>query len=343
MRLVPYSEILAHVSDLMGWETGTNGQANLDTTQWHTAKRCISRALGVVWRDSFWPSLTRTELRRFQPEYDATEAVTAGLFRFFPPTGEYYQALRAFTGQAPATEVTPGEWETNLAYWADAARSLTADNYDATKTYAQGDVVYDPTTYAYYQVHTAGPAGTAVTDTAVWGAVTELDPVVPWTADGLLPMESIAGVWDENPKASRWPTPVPWEESTNGVQIRDETLNEVWITYRLRCPRFVGDIWDATATYTAVSDEGSGPATVTPVSTARCMGIAGRTALRSRLSHVDMEVVDLLFLVVAGDSNGGKFYFDADDTTADDGVDTIKPDDIGVGDPGRWKRDLNST
>ena len=342
MRLVPYSEILAHVSDLMGWETGTTGQANLDTAQWHTAKRCISRALGVVWRDSFWPSLTRTELRRFQPEYDATEAVTAGLFRFFPPTGEYYQALRAFTGQAPATEVTPGQWETNLSYWADASRSLTADNYDATVTYVQGDVVYSPATDTYHQVHTAGVAGTAVTNTAVWGTVSELDPVVPWTADGLLPMESIAGVWDENPKTSRWPTPVPWEESTNGLQIRDETLNEVWITYRLRCPRFVGDIWDSSATYTAVSDEGTGPATVVTVG-GRYFGIAGRTALRALTTHADMEVVDLLFLVTDGDANGGKFRFKASETTADDGVDYIRPNDIDAASPGRWVRDQNLT
>jgi hypothetical protein len=46
----------------------------------------------------------------------------------------------------------------------------------------------------------------------------------------------------------------------------------------------------------------------------------------------------LLFVATEGDGGGGWFRFVTSETDADDGVDVIKPDNIGSGDPGRWVR-----
>lgn len=342
MRLVAYSEILEHVADAMGWDRDSDGLLLADSNEWRSAKRAISRAMTEVWTHAMWPDLLRIEKRRYQPEYDAAEAVTAGEFRFYPPTGLYYQALRASTGQEPSVETSPGAWDTNLDYWSDAERSLSADNYDATVAYEQGDQVYDPVTYAFYQVHTAGAAGTAVTDTAVWGEITELDPYVPWVRTGETSIGQVVGVYAQNPDVYRHPTPVKWTESTNGIQIRDENLNEVWVKFRLRPPRFTGDVWDATVSYSIVDDE-EAPIAPVPTLDSSDLGIPGRVALRARTQHVDMEVVYLLYLVTEDDEQGGNFEFRASDTTADDGVDFLRPDDVGINDPGRWVRCSNLT
>lgn len=336
MRLVAYSEVLAGVSDAMGWNRDADGLPALDAEEWQGAKRAISKALATVWDAAFWPDLCRIELRRFHPSYDDGEPVAAGDFRFYPPTGQYYQALRdSVGGNAPATEITPGVWETNLDYWADAARSIDANAYDATFAYQQGDRAYYAPTGLFYQVHTADVAGTDPTDTTVWGPISNLDPRVPWTQAGLLPMGRIRGVYRDNPATYRGARRVPYTETVNGVQIRHASIQEVWIHFQLRPPKFTGTHYSDTATYTPSDTEGAGVATL-EVSMASQMGIPGRTALRAVASHKNRQIQYLLYLVTEDDGQGGEWEFRSASTDADDGATVLKPDNIDAADPGRW-------
>ena len=250
MRLIAYSEVLAGVCDAMGWARQSDGTPNLDAEEWHGAKRAISRALAKIYDDDFWPELCRIERRRFHPVYDDSEIVTAGTVRFFPPTGLYYQALRDnAVNNAPATKTSSGNWDTNLAYWAESLRAIPAQTFDSTKTYAVGDtVIYVPNGLTY-QVHTAAVAGTVPTDTTVWGQITALDPRVPWEQTDLLPMGRIRAVYLDNPATYRGARRVLYTETVNGVQIRDPLVNEVWVHYQLRAPKFQGGTFDASTTY----------------------------------------------------------------------------------------------
>lgn len=334
MKAIAYREILAMVCDGLGWDP-----ENLDAFEFAQAKRAISAAIEQVYQYAFWPDLTRTEQRTFHPNYDDTEAVAAGEVRYYPPTDSYYVALRATTGNEPAT-LTGTTWETNLGYWALSLRSITADEYDSTVAYAQGDVVYDPTTYAFYQAHTATSAGDDPSDTDFWGAVEPLDPVIPWTRTGLNPMGRIEGVYASDPRIHRGAERLPWDETNLGVQVRQDDENNPWVRYQLRPPRFTGKTWDADTAYTEVSDEDS--VTIEVIDPVRgTFAIQGRAALRALTDHEANEIQYLDFLVTAGDGQGGEFIFRATQTTADDGVDYLRPDNVSSGTPGRWVRTNN--
>lgn len=254
MQPVPYSELLKGVFDAMGWETDGNGNPLASTEEWHKAKRALARAMERVWNYAFWPELRRTELRRFHPDWSQAEAVTAGTFRFYPPTRRYYQALQDNTGNAPAI-VFGGEFETNLEYWALASRAVCGDRWDSTDQYAQGDVVYYATTFGYFQAHTTPPIGTVPTDTDYWGAVSNLDPVIPYARAGLNPIGRVERVFDTNPNTYEDACELPFERSHLGLQIRDSVFNEVWVRFLKRPFKWTGDIYDATKTYESVPEE----------------------------------------------------------------------------------------
>ncbi|TXH41416.1 MAG: hypothetical protein E6Q97_37605 [Desulfurellales bacterium] len=256
MKAIPYSEILKAVWFAMGYATDQDnpGQPNPDTDEWHASRIAINRALRLAWNETFWPDLTITEQRRFKPNWDQATAYAAGDVVFYPPTALYYQALRATTGNAPAIVVSSG-FTTNTSYWADTARSFSADVWSSTKQYANGDVVYDADTFTYHQAFAVPPIGNDPSDTTYWGRVTPLDPVIPYTTAGLNPIGRVAVVYQDNPKAYRGAREIPFDESQNGIQIRSGTITEPWVKYLRRPLEFRGDVWDATVTYTPVSEE----------------------------------------------------------------------------------------
>jgi len=249
MRAIAFSEIINGVADAMGWDPD-----NLDAREWHAIKRAASRAIGEIWQSAEFPDIRENELRRFTPDYVSSEDVSAGEVRYFPPTGAYYQALRDTTGNDPA-ELTGNDWDTNLDYWAEAVRNLEADVWDSSEQYEQGDVVRYGSEFLFYQVHTEPPIGTLPTDTDYWGEVTELDPVIEWTSAGQMAIGRVLGVYDRNPDRDRGARSVDWTESVSGIQITDASINEAWVVYLRRPPRFVGDFWDSTVGYSAATDE----------------------------------------------------------------------------------------
>ncbi len=334
MKAIAYREILAMVADGLGWDPD-----NLDPFEFAQAKRAISAAIEQVYQYAFWPDLTRTEQRTFHPNYDDTEAVDAGAIRYYPPTDAYYTALRDTTGNEPATK-TGDTWETNLAYWSKAQRTLSAADWDSDAEYAPGDVVYDPITYAFYQCHTATVPGDLPEDTDYWGEIDELDPVIPWTRAGLNPIGRVEGVYRQDPRIHRGAELIAWDETNTGIQVRETCENNPWVRYELRPPRFTGTTWSASAAYTPVSEEDFVTAdTLDPVR--GNFAIQGRAALRALVDHEENELRYLDYLAAAGDGLGGEFIFRGTETTADDGVDYLRPDNVSSGTPGRWVRTSN--
>lgn len=256
MKAIPYSEILKAVWYAMGWTTRADapGEPNPDTDGWHSARIAINRAIRQAWNETFWPDLTITEQRQFKADFDAATTYSAGDVVFYPPTGGYYQALRSTTGNAPAV-ITGGVFNTNTAYWSDAARKLTAEVYSATKQYAVGSQVYSATAYTFHQAFETPPIGTDPSNVSYWGQITELNPVIPYTKAGLNPIGRIAGVYRDNPLAFRAAREIAWDESNVGIQIRTSQVTAPWVKYLRRPPEYRGDVWDATKTYEAVTEE----------------------------------------------------------------------------------------
>ena len=249
MKAIPFSELLQEVCDLVGWDG-----SSLTAQEFAQARRAIGSALSNCWRYTFWPDTMRTERRTFHPEYDSTLEVEEGEFRYFPPTDAYYQALQTQTGEAPAT-IVGGQWETNLEFWSLAVRALTASDWSATTTYRRGDKVYYATNFKFYQAYDDPPLATNPLNIAYWTEVNELDPVIPWTETGWNPIGLVEGVYASNPNSRRGALPLAWDETANGIQMREDEVNAPWVRYQLRPPILTGAIWSSTGTYDAVSVE----------------------------------------------------------------------------------------
>lgn len=78
-----------------------------------------------------------------------------------------------------------------------------------------------------------------------------------------------------------------------------------------------------------------------PMIIASFLAIQGAAELRTLTDYVDNQYAYLEFLNTVGDGTGGSFVFAAAETTADDGRDYIKPNDILSSAPGRWVRQNN--
>lgn len=249
MKTISYSEILARVAD----QAGMNPD-NLLVSERSACQRAISGAMLMVFEYCHWPALRKTEQRAFAPKYDDAEAVVAGALRYYPPTGEYYIALRATTGNEPAT-VASGEYTTNLAYWSQASRDLDPDVWSSTTDYAQGDQVFDPVTYLNFQAHTDPPVGAPPTDTTYWGVIVPLNPAVPLSGVGLTPVGRVEAVFERDPRIHKDQPEIPYLETEDGIAIREPELNEPWIVFQGRAPTLTGTDYNPASSYDPVDSE----------------------------------------------------------------------------------------
>lgn len=249
MKAIPYSELLARVADMSGMDS-----SNLQVKERAACQRALSGAISRVWEFTKWPELRLTKQRAYAPLYDDAEAVEAGSLRYFPPADAYYLALRDTTGNEPALVVS-GEYATNLSHWAEATRDLECDPWSSTAVYAQGDRVFDPVTYLYFQAFATPPAGTPPTDTAYWGQIVPLNPAVPLSGPGLDPIGLVEGVFARDPRIHRDEPEVPYLETESGISVRDPKLNYPWIVFQRRPPILTGTDYNAANSYEPVGDE----------------------------------------------------------------------------------------
>jgi hypothetical protein len=218
---------------------------NLDAPEFRAIRRSAKRRLEIAWEFHYWPVLTRTEQRFFQPDYSAVTAYQASALVYYPPTQNYYQALQAVMGVAPVDSLGNVE----AAYWVEAQTSYSADTFSLTGSYSQTNrVQYGD---QIYQLFVAGPVtGVLPTDSTQWGLLTPFDKFVPYEQTGETALGLVTAAWSANPKTTTRGNELNWNLSENGVQILTP-INFAWLEYRIRCPKLAGDIYDATAQYAA--------------------------------------------------------------------------------------------
>ena len=335
MRAVEYSVIERNVALRLGWDPD-----ELDATEFGAIRDAVSQALEEIWRYGFWADLMRVERRRYRPAYAAATAYTAGTIVYHIGSDAYYIALKATTGNAPATK-SAGVWTTNAAYWYAAAREYAGEEYDAATAYVAGDVVEYDETGLSYACHTS-TTGNLPTDTTKWGVLTEFVPYVSWTQSGELPIGDVEGLYYSDLTRFRGAKPATWDRTRNGVEPRDYPYpTQPWVHFRARPHRFFGEAYDADLAYTVIDSEDSSTADSAASGgggTAVLEGYAGIAALRARTDHTSNQLAYLLYVTAEGDGGQGWFRFNTASTTADDGLNTLKPDDITGGNAGRWER-----
>lgn len=335
MRRIAASTLMASICDRSGWD-----YAELDADEFAAVRRALSQALAEIYETTWWRDLMRTERRTFVDPWDAAETYAAADTVYHHGSEAYYVALRASTNEEPAAADGAGGWDVNLAYWAEAVVSPDGEDYDSATAYVAGDIVRNPDDGLVYQCHTAS-TGNAPTNTSYWGGLAAFRPLVPWDQVGQNRIGRVKLVSQSDPRVALGPGPCVWQPVEDGVQLPNLDVPRPWVQFRLPAPRLTGDSWDSGEAYTAVPSDETGQI-LTVSDEAAVLAIQGRAALRALVRHEPNELRYLAYLVTAGDGQGGEFVFGATETTADDGVDYLKPDNVDSGDPGRWVRQVNT-
>lgn len=220
-----------------------------------------------------WPETTKTEYRRYRDNYASGTAyvaptIDAGTEVYSPASGFYYQALRATTGNAPAT-LTSGKYVTNDAYWALAARTYSAPDWLDLTGYSLTNQVRNPDDGRVYQCHTAHTSSGSI-DLTKFGVLTVFDPYIarvqPWEDN---PVGEYLDMYREDPRVTRRPRRTFFEVDSIGAHVQAQTWDgrrwyygltefkvpsHVWLVFRLPCPSFRGETFDPEATYAAGVD-----------------------------------------------------------------------------------------
>ena len=260
-------------------------KADLSAAQVLQVDSFINRSLrDWAWPAWNWPELTYAEKRFYRADYASGTAysaptATAASEVYFPATQQYYQALKATTGNAPAT-LSGSTWSTNDAYWAVASGPYTGSDWLASTAYVATNIVRNTTDGRYYQCHTAHTS-TSTFDSTKFGILTIFDPYVSRTqtdssGTALTVIGDFLGVYLDDPHV--WPDArrVPFYTDNLGAHVQTSPRGRrwqrgittelvpsaVWVRFRLKCPDFLGSVWASGSTYTATTDfvyfEGTG-------------------------------------------------------------------------------------
>ena len=333
MRRVPYSTLQRRVASQLGLDPDY-----LDGTEFASIRDCISEALEEIWRAAHWSDLKLTEQRRYAAVYNSGTTYSAGDVVYHIGSDDYYQAIQGTIGNEPATQ-SGTTWSINLQYWAFARGSYDGNEYSNTTAYARGTQVKYSPTGLYYQCHTAS-TGNLPTSSSYWGALNEFAPTIEWTQSGKTPIGEAVSLHQTDPTINVGAAEIPFDTTPDGIQPRTSNAsNSPFLVLMRRPHRFTGDIFDAAATYTAVTGDEStivAPSVVSSISNVN--GYLGVASLRAATIHTSDQLAYLLFAVTEGDGGEGWFRFKATDITADDGIDYLLPNDISSGNPGRWVR-----
>jgi hypothetical protein len=333
MRKVTYATLQRRVASQLGLDAD-----NLDSTEFESIRDCLSEALEEIWRSAHWSDIKLTEQRRYAPEYNSGTAYSAGDVVYHIGSDDYYQAIQDTTGNAPASQ-SGTTWTIDTEFWAFARGRYDGEEYSNTTAYVEGDQVRYSPTGTLYQCHTAS-TGNLPTDTDYWGALDEFAPTIEWTQEGKTPIGEAVSLHQTDPRINAGAPEIPFDTTPDGIQPRSSNAaNSPFLVLMRRPHRFTGDIFDSDAVYTAVTGDDATTTTPSTVTSASSVsGFPGIVSLRATPTHTSNQMAYLLYAITDGDGGEGWFRFKGTDSTADDGIDYIKPDDIASGDPGRWVR-----
>ena len=240
MLTVTYDSVLDRIAGYMGQADG------LDVETEQLARVKVNLFVRLAWLAFFWPEITPTERRRFRPNYASGTAYAAGAEVYFPPADKYYQALRATTGNAPATGT---DYEENSAYWAECQANYGADLWVDGTAYVVGDQVLHPETLEPYQCHTAHTASGTFDDTQ-FGALTGFVRSLDYAQAGETAIGTVRYLWDRDPTTDPCARRITYRLTPGHIRVNG-TVNTIWAEFRRRVPVFSGATRSDTATYAA--------------------------------------------------------------------------------------------
>lgn len=202
----------------------------------------------------WWPETMRIEERFYRNTYSSGTAYTASTTTaptevYHPASRGYYQALKAGTGNAPAT-LSGGSYTTNLAYWAPIAESYSAEDWADATAYVAGDTRRDPASGLFYRCHTAHTSSGSL-DATKFGLLVEWLPYVSLDQSGKTAIGQVRGVYLDHPGRSRNPRRVVFVLGPNGVYLPEVATTSVFLWFQGKPPVLIGADYSAVATYAA--------------------------------------------------------------------------------------------
>lgn len=204
----------------------------------------------------FWPETMRIEERFYRLPYASGTAYTASTTSsptevYHPASRTYYQALKAGTGNAPAT-LTGGTYATNTAYWAPVAESYSGNDWADATAYVAGDTVRNPSDGLFYRCHTAHTSSGSL-DATKFGLLVEWLPYISLDQTGKTPIGQVRGVFLDHPGRVRNPRKLNFLLGPSGVHLPETATTSVIVWFQLKPPVLTGPDYSASAVY-AVDD-----------------------------------------------------------------------------------------
>jgi hypothetical protein len=124
-------------------------------------------------------------------------------------------------------------------------------DFDQAACYAQGDIVWDPSSQQYYQA-LAQTIGGPLSNSALWmpNPSTVSPRWVPWWQDGKTPIGVCYGAWTKNPYEDKTAIRVDFGISSRGIEFTaTSNLASVWLVFRIPYPGIGRTEWDSTVPY----------------------------------------------------------------------------------------------
>lgn len=250
MRTVPFLSVLNAVASGLGLDP----VRDLNQARAAALTTYVNARMLEGWKFDFWPEWTVSEQRAYRAPYAAATAyvdptLTAAQEVFFYGSVDYYQALRATTGTAPATS-NGGAWTTNDAYWALCQASYSGADWAAGNNYALTDVRRNPDDNRFYQCHTAHASAGAAMDLTKFGVLTPFQKYVDYDQAGLTPIDEVKLASRKDSTTFRAnPGAVEFTPIDKGILLGSKAPALVWLKFRLRPPQFTSVYWTGAATF----------------------------------------------------------------------------------------------
>lgn len=249
MRSIAYASVLAQVYGLLNL-------AAADVTPADKTKinAFVQRRARDAFQKYWWADTMRSEERWFRPFYAAGTAyaaptVTTASEVFHAGTRQYYQALRATTGNAPAT-FSAGSWTVNTAYWAPIAESYAASDWADATAYAVGDTVRSLDNARFYRCHTAHTSSGSL-NTSNFGLLTEWLPTISLDQAGQTPIGLVRGCFLDNPNRDSNPRRLKSGLGAGGVHLFENTATSCFVWFQTVPPILTGADFATGSVYTA--------------------------------------------------------------------------------------------
>lgn len=251
MRTVTFLSVYAGAADIAGLDL-----ADLSAEQLASIVRKINRRVVKGWKYDRFPELCPTERRLYRAEYASGTAysaptATAAVEVAFTAAQQYYQALRATTGNAPATLVS-GAYVVNAAYWAECASSYSGNDWASGQNYAVGTYVRNPADGRYYACHTAHTSGGSF-DASQFGILTPFMAYVSRDQTGMTPIGEVIRITQNDPEVvPTTPSVIPHAIRVQGiVPFAAVVPFAIYVEFRRRVPVFTSIAWNSGTAYVA--------------------------------------------------------------------------------------------